>query len=153
VIDDNPPSQKRNGWHCCDLQLQGPRSRAVYYSRNSLLHTWITYYTELPMKVPITHHHLENRYYTPPPIAITGNRLTLERVGVSIALLRKWICYPLSLDQSSPARILSVASESHLHSFRIMDPATGFLTKSVTLAGIILTSNVHLEIPKCRFVF
>jgi len=76
VIDDNPPSQKHNGWHCCDLQLQGLRSRVFYYSRNSLLHTWIAYYTELPMKVPTTPHHLENRYYVPPPIAITGNRLT-----------------------------------------------------------------------------
>jgi len=28
------------------------------------------------MKVPITPHHLENRYYAPPPIAITGNHLT-----------------------------------------------------------------------------
>jgi len=76
AVDDNPPSQKHNGWHCCDLQPQGPRSRAFYYSRNSLLHTWITYYTELPMKVPITHHHLENRYYAPPPIAMIGNHLT-----------------------------------------------------------------------------
>jgi len=81
VIDDNPPSQKHNGWHCCDLQPQGPRSRAFYYSRNSLLHTWITYYTELPMKVPITPHHLENRYYTPPPIAITGNHKTHPKRG------------------------------------------------------------------------
>ena len=32
------------------------------------------------MKVPITPHHLENRYYAPPPIAITGNRLTLVLV-------------------------------------------------------------------------
>ena len=46
------------------------------YRRNSLLHTWITYYTELPMKVLITPHHLENRYYTLLPIAITGNHLT-----------------------------------------------------------------------------
>jgi len=76
VLDDNPPSQKHNGWHCCDLQPQGPRSRAFYYSRNSLLHTQITLYTELPMKVTITPHRLENRYYAPPPIAITGNRLT-----------------------------------------------------------------------------
>jgi len=76
MIDDNLPSQKHNSWHCCDLQPQGPRSRAFYYSRNSLLHTWIIYYTELPMKVPITPHHLENRYYAPPPIAITGNHLT-----------------------------------------------------------------------------
>ena len=66
IIDDNPPSQKHNGWHCCDLQPQGPRSRAFYYSRNILLHTWITYYTELPVKyllhpttskISITHHH------------------------------------------------------------------------------------------------
>ena len=41
-----------------------------------ILHTWITYYTELPMKVPITLHRLENPYNAPPPIAITGNRLT-----------------------------------------------------------------------------
>jgi len=77
VIDDNPASQKHNGWHCCDLQPQGPGSKAFDYSGNSLLHTWITYYTELPMKVPITPHRLENRYYAPPTIAITGNRLTL----------------------------------------------------------------------------
>jgi len=76
VINDNLPSQKHNGWHRCDLQPQGLRSRAFYYSINSLLHTWITYYTDLPMKVPITPHHLENRYYAPPPIAITGNHLT-----------------------------------------------------------------------------
>jgi len=31
------------------------------------------------MKVPITPNHLENRYYAPPPIAITGNRLTPPR--------------------------------------------------------------------------
>jgi len=77
VIDDNPRSQTHNGWHCCDLQPQVPRSRAFYYSRNSLLHTWIPYYTELPMKVPITLHRLENPFKAPPPIAITGNRLTL----------------------------------------------------------------------------
>jgi len=81
VIDDNPQSQKHNGWHCCDLQPQGPRSRAFYYSRNSLLHTLITYYTQLPMKVPITPHRLENCYYAPPPITITGNRLTPLRGG------------------------------------------------------------------------
>ena len=75
MIDDNPRSQTHNSWHCCDLQPQGPRSRAFYYSRNSLLHTWITYYTELPMKV----HRLENPYNAPPPIAITGNRLTPGR--------------------------------------------------------------------------
>ena len=80
MIDDNAAIQKHNGWYCCDLQPQGPRSRAFYYSRNSLLHTWITYYTELPMKVPITLHRLENSYNAPPPIAITGNRLTPVRL-------------------------------------------------------------------------
>ena len=90
MIDDNPLSQKHNGWHCCDLQPQGIKSRALSYSRKSLLHTWITYYTELPMKVPITPHRLENRYYATPPIAITGNRLT--RV------------YPPSPTPSSPPR-------------------------------------------------
>jgi len=33
----------------------------------------------LPIKVPITSHHLENRYYAPPPIAITGNHLTHQK--------------------------------------------------------------------------
>jgi len=28
------------------------------------------------VKVPITPHHIENRYYAPPPFAITGNHLT-----------------------------------------------------------------------------
>jgi len=37
-----------------------PRSRAFYYSINSLLHTWNSYYTEPPMKVPITPHRLES---------------------------------------------------------------------------------------------
>ena len=37
-----------------------PRSRAFYFSMNSLLHIWITYYTEPPMKVPITDHDLKN---------------------------------------------------------------------------------------------
>jgi len=32
------------------------------------------------MKVPITPHHLENRYYAPPPIAMTGNHLTVYPV-------------------------------------------------------------------------
>ena len=77
MIDDNPPSQKHNGWHCCELQLQGPRSSAFYCSRNSLLNTWNRYYTEPPIKVPVTHHHLKNRYYAPPQNTITGNYLTL----------------------------------------------------------------------------
>jgi len=49
-----------------------PRSRAFYVSINSLLHT--CYYTELPMKVLITPHHLEFSYYGPPPIVITLGR-------------------------------------------------------------------------------
>jgi len=85
VTDDNPPSQKHNGWHCCDLQPQGPRSRAFYSSRNGLLHAWITYYTELPTKVLITPHHLEKRYYGPPPIAITENHLTRLYVQSSVS--------------------------------------------------------------------
>ena len=76
MIDDNTSIQKHNGWHCCDCQPRGPRSRAFYYSTNSLLYTWITYYTEPSMKVPITLHRLENPYNAPPPIAITGNSLT-----------------------------------------------------------------------------
>ena len=36
-----------------------PRSRAFYYSINSLLHTWNSCYTEPPMKVPITPNYLE----------------------------------------------------------------------------------------------
>jgi len=40
--------------------------------------------TELPIKVPITPHHLENRYYAPPPIAITGNHLTPFGLDVSL---------------------------------------------------------------------
>jgi len=97
---DNPPSQKHNGWHCCDLQPQGPRSRALYYSRNSLLHTWITYYTELPMEVPITPHRLENRYYAPPPITITGNCLTRAAVVLATDIYN---CTPhRSLDMESP---------------------------------------------------
>jgi len=32
------------------------------------------------MKVPITRHRLENPYNAPPPIAITGNRLTPLRL-------------------------------------------------------------------------
>jgi len=47
-----------------------PRSRAFYFSINSLLHTWNSYYTEPPMKVPIAPHHLEYCYYAPPPIVI-----------------------------------------------------------------------------------
>ena len=70
VIDDNLASQKHNGLHCCNLQLQGPRSRVFYYSRNNLLHTWNSYYTEPPIKVPITPHRLESRCYAPSPIVI-----------------------------------------------------------------------------------
>jgi len=33
------------------------------------------------MKVPITLHRLENPYNAPPPIAITGNRLTPATIG------------------------------------------------------------------------
>ena len=47
-----------------------PRSRAFYYSINSLLHKRKCYYTEPPMKVPITPHHLKYSYYGPPPIVI-----------------------------------------------------------------------------------
>jgi len=36
------------------------------------------------MKVPITPHHLKNRYYAPPPIAITGNRLTRMVAGYEL---------------------------------------------------------------------
>jgi len=39
------------------------------------------------MKVPITPHHFENRYYAPPPIAITGNHLTLCVAAFSTAFL------------------------------------------------------------------
>jgi len=35
------------------------------------------------MKVPITPHRLENRYYAPPPIAITGNRLTPAQAALA----------------------------------------------------------------------
>ena len=81
MIIDNPPSQKHNGWHCFELELQGPRSRVFYSRRNSLLHTWNTCYTEPPMKVFITDHHLKNCYWAPPPNAIAGNYLT--RISVS----------------------------------------------------------------------
>ena len=47
-----------------------PRSRAFYYSINSLSHTWNSYYTEPPMKVPITLHHQKYRYYATPSIII-----------------------------------------------------------------------------------
>ena len=100
MIDDNTSIQKHNGWHCCDLQPQGPRSRAFYYSRNSLLHTWITYYTELPMKVPITLHRLENPYNSPPPIAITGNRLTRWPLNAS-CLVNSLLLFSSALDCSS----------------------------------------------------
>jgi len=40
----------------------GPRSRAFYSSRDCLLYTLNSYYTEPPMKVPITDHHLKNHY-------------------------------------------------------------------------------------------
>jgi len=116
VIDDNPPSQKHNGWHCCDLQPQGIRSRAFYYSRKSLLHTWITYYTELPMKVPITPHRLENRYYAPPPIAITGNRLTLQKAAHSFCVKSTLVGRALSsagFDTKLPAE--GRVTPAHLH--------------------------------------
>jgi len=48
-----------------------PRSRAFYYSINSLLHTWNSYYTQPPMKVPITLQRLESCYYAPPTIVIS----------------------------------------------------------------------------------
>ena len=35
------------------------------------------------MKVPATPHRLENRYYAPPPIAITGNRLTPAQAALA----------------------------------------------------------------------
>jgi len=54
-----------------------PRSRAFYYSINSLLHTWNSYYTEPPMKVPITPHHLKYRYYATPPIIIALGSFSL----------------------------------------------------------------------------
>jgi len=47
-----------------------PRSRAFYFSINSLLHTWNSYYTEPPVKVPIMTHHFKYSYYGPPPIVI-----------------------------------------------------------------------------------
>jgi len=46
-------------------------------------------------KVPIAPHHLQIRYYAPPPIAITRNRLT--RLGtdtysaISIQLFTSWV--------------------------------------------------------------
>jgi len=63
-----------------------PRSRAFYYSINSLLHTWNCYYTELPMKIPITPHNLEYRYYAPPPIIIAPG--SFSHAGISTTGLR-----------------------------------------------------------------
>jgi len=69
--------------YCWDLQPQGPRSRAFYYIRNSLLHTWNSYYTEPPMKVPITHNPFQARYNAPPPIVISLGSFSLTALVCS----------------------------------------------------------------------
>jgi len=58
-----------------------PRSRAFYFIINSLLHTWNSYYTEPPVKVPITPHHLEYSYYGPPPIVIALGSFSHGKIG------------------------------------------------------------------------
>ena len=81
MIDDNTAIQNHNGLYCCDLQPQGPRSRAFYYIRNSLLHTCNSYYTEPPMKVPITPNPFQSRYYAPPPIVISLDTFSVQGVS------------------------------------------------------------------------
>ena len=73
------------------------------------------------MKVPITLHRLENSYNAPPPIAITGNRLTRADIAafpsILVALL---VCYSACNSHVGDLYLASSNSSVRFVSFRIV---------------------------------